>query len=931
MFNPLASVLWPGNLVQGESLASGVPTSIPVTKRQPGNISLAIVSSGSAGATMYRTVDKMQQSYVNQAMNEILSGFSGNGFAQYSFNMDFLKASEELEYKLNANFAGWGASAKAGFNFNSLDNKTRVLIKLYQSYYTMTYDDPQGLDGVFTPDITVNDLRDYTGNGNPICYISSVTYGRIYYVLYESTASEDSLRAALNASYKGFGVTAGVDLSAKFHNTMEKTDSRVFQIGGDAEGGISTGMSLDLNAIRAFIEKGANFDARNTGAPISYTVKYLKNAKLVRMNNAMEYEIDDCTTKATPNVCPELPQLTTNDVITVTATTATLGGYITLVGEPAYTERGVCYSANTQPPTIAHEKMNIEGTGTGNFSKTVNDLTANTKYYVRAYATNEEGTAYGEQKEFTTGGTPPVLTTNDVTVFTSTTATLGGYITFEGAPAYSECGVCYATTQNPTTYNNKTIVAGTGTGNFTADVTGLTAETMYYVRAYAINAEGTFYGDPQTSFTTKKIMPTLTTLPASNITTTSASLGGNITYEGYPAYTERGVCYALTEEPTINNDKKAMAGAGKTGSFSEVVTGLTEGKIYYVRAYATSPLDTEYGAQQNFTTSSLPVVSVGEQVGALTAGVAGTVSFPVMTSNIANGTYYPATVANLPTGVTVQGGQVTINNNVGTLTLSGTTGTTAGTYSNLTLTIDGIQSAAFTLTISAPVPPTLTTNAVTELSATTATFNGYVSYEGMPEYTEKGFVYSTSTTPTTTASNSTKKEVPGSGTGNISASISGLTPNTTYYVRAYAISSDGTFYGDQRSFSTEKLVTYYETSATDDVSMKGVDLRWTIPSGFNKEILKAEGYTIITINVTFDCKPNGITGSECRVKLYDQSGSVEWANEKYGMSVGSGWATKKLNLDISLDDYTNTFYVDFVKSGLLDWTLGSRTVTVTAK
>ena len=82
MFNPLASVLWPGNLVQGASLASGIPTSIPVTKRQPGNIWLAIVTSGSSGAKMYRTVEKMQPSYVNQAMNDILSEFGGQGYAQ---------------------------------------------------------------------------------------------------------------------------------------------------------------------------------------------------------------------------------------------------------------------------------------------------------------------------------------------------------------------------------------------------------------------------------------------------------------------------------------------------------------------------------------------------------------------------------------------------------------------------------------------------------------------------------------------------------------------------------------------------------------------------------------------------------------------------------------------------------------------------------
>ena len=90
-------------------------------------------------------------------------------------------------------------------------------------------------------------------------------------------------------------------------------------------------------------------------------------------------------------------------------------------------------------------------------------------------------------------------------------------------------------------------------------------------------------------------------------------------------------------------------------------------------------------------------VSVGVQSGTLNAGTAGTITFPVITTGIANGTY-AATVNNRPTGVSVQG-QVTINNNTGTLTLAGNTTTVAGTSSSLTLTIDSTTSAAFSLIV----------------------------------------------------------------------------------------------------------------------------------------------------------------------------------------------------------------------------------------
>ena len=95
-------------------------------------------------------------------------------------------------------------------------------------------------------------------------------------------------------------------------------------------------------------------------------------------------------------------------------------------------------------------------------------------------------------------------------------------------------------------------------------------------------------------------------------------------------------------------------------------------------------------------------VAVGKQIGTLTAGTAGTVTFPITTANIANGNY-GVSITNLPTGVTVQG-QVAINNGMGILTLAADANTAAGVTDKLTLTIDGVTSTAFTLTVNSPAP-----------------------------------------------------------------------------------------------------------------------------------------------------------------------------------------------------------------------------------
>ena len=177
----------------------------------------------------------------------------------------------------------------------------------------------------------------------------------------------------------------------------------------------------------------------------------------------------------------------------------------------------------------------------------------------------------------------PVVITNTVSEITGTTAVCGGTVTDDGGRTVSFRGVCWSTSQNPTIDDSKTL-DGSGTGSFTSAITGLSPNIMYYVRAYATNANGTGYGN-QISFMATggggTGLPVLTTLSATDVTDNSATLGGNITDAGDPAYTERGICYATTENPTTNN-KVVIAGGG-TGAYSANVTGLTPNTTYYVR------------------------------------------------------------------------------------------------------------------------------------------------------------------------------------------------------------------------------------------------------------------------------------------------------------------------------------------------------------
>ncbi|GEM56644.1 hypothetical protein B0A58_11790 [Flavobacterium branchiophilum NBRC 15030 = ATCC 35035] len=206
------------------------------------------------------------------------------------------------------------------------------------------------------------------------------------------------------------------------------------------------------------------------------------------------------TFKTLPATIPIISSTTA--ATSITQISAITGGNITNSGSANVTSRGVCYSSTQTIPTIAGLKTS-NGTGIGTFSSTLTGLSPNTNYYIRAYASNSIGTAYGDVKTFTTNAAtiPTGITTIAVSTITQTSASSGGSITNDGGASITSRGVCWSnTTSSPTIANTKTI-DGTGIGIFSSSLTSLTTGTTYYVRAYATNSAGTAYGTTST-FTT---------------------------------------------------------------------------------------------------------------------------------------------------------------------------------------------------------------------------------------------------------------------------------------------------------------------------------------------------------------------------------------------------------------------------------------------
>ncbi len=307
---------------------------------------------------------------------------------------------------------------------------------------------------------------------------------------------------------------------------------------------------------------------------------------------------------------PGLPIVTSAQVIDINPVSAKGGGEVTHSGGTDVTARGMVW-ATTQNPTLdSNLGYTEDGTGLGSFTTTITGLGSTTTYFARAYATNVQGTAYGELIEFTTPDKVPLATTAEVTEITHNSATLSGEATEDWEADITIRGFVWGTTENPTVDENAGISEnGSGLGEFTQNLTELTYATTYYVRSYATNATGTGYGNI-VSLTTNAIAPTITTSEVTSVTGSSAITGGEISEDGGADVTARGVVWSTANNPTLANYQGLTEDGEGTGAWVSELHDLTPSTTYYVRAYATNSVATSYGEEYSFTTSNgLPALT----------------------------------------------------------------------------------------------------------------------------------------------------------------------------------------------------------------------------------------------------------------------------------------------------------------------------------
>jgi uncharacterized protein (TIGR02145 family) len=395
------------------------------------------------------------------------------------------------------------------------------------------------------------------------------------------------------------------------------------------------------------------------------------------------------------------------------------------------------------------------------------------------------------------------ISTSSPTVLWQTGTTTGGDVTSDGGAAVTARGVAYGTAQNPTTANSTTS-DGAGTGVFTSTLTGLTASTLYYVRAYATNYVGTAYGNEESFTTLAQPQP----CPGAPSITDIDGNTYNTVQIGTQCWTQSNLKVSKYRNgdniPTgLNNSQWGSTTSGAYAIHNNnSANDALYGKLYnwYAVNDSRGLCPTGWHVPSDGEWTTLTDFLGGESVAG--GAMKTTTGWNYPNSGATNSSGFTG----LPGDHRSFGGGCYSFGTSGFWWSSSDAGSGSAWYRGLGYYYAYANRGnfypryGFSVRCLKNTLPQVNTTSVTNITPSTALATGEVISEG-DQNTTRGFCYSTTSNPT--ISNDTTMN--GTGLGVYSGTLQNLTPLTTYYVRAYATNSVGTSYGNELSFTTNLL------------------------------------------------------------------------------------------------------------------------------
>jgi hypothetical protein len=288
-----------GQIVQVRSL-SRIPDPVTVP-RGPGSIAILNVTGSQLSSVQLAEVS---QHSVIEAINRIIAAQPRSFPARLRISIERVRNREEIQIAIGASASYMGMfSAEMNFQSSSRSDNMAMLVTLELDAFTLQFERPGEPHRVFAPNVSLAEVAPHITPENPAGYVSQMTYGQRFHLLVESTASEESMRATLEANLNlgifGGGASGGV---------RYLTDLQGIRISGYAYGGaheqVMQAMFAGLESWRTFKDQLIASSDLRAMAPTSYAVRSLATDELLK-NGVMA----DYTYEVRSALPPEVPGL----------------------------------------------------------------------------------------------------------------------------------------------------------------------------------------------------------------------------------------------------------------------------------------------------------------------------------------------------------------------------------------------------------------------------------------------------------------------------------------------------------------------------------------------------------------------------------------------------------------------------------------------
>ncbi len=282
VIDPNKGSLWAGALIQGKDLQQGQLTPLGKFARAPIGVTVSGVGS--------RVVSNPSFANTSEAIKDILTKEKNPNSGQIYMHVIGQRSMSQTRCDIGAKIGFLPFSFEGKFSRSQDNDHNSIYLVFKQIYYTITAEDPSSPEDLFRKDVNLNELQQKIYPSNPLCYVSSVSFGRLIIAKFTSKSSIEDLQIAAKAS---LGKSSMFNASGSYqaNNVLQNSSCEILVIGGSAQNSANAVSQMSFDALMDLVKADAKPSIDAQGEPISYTVRFVSDNSIAKIGQAGEYSV----------------------------------------------------------------------------------------------------------------------------------------------------------------------------------------------------------------------------------------------------------------------------------------------------------------------------------------------------------------------------------------------------------------------------------------------------------------------------------------------------------------------------------------------------------------------------------------------------------------------------------------------------------------